>query len=85
MTSVALPPPSPRDAEVRDVVLRLVEVCAWRDASAVLQARLREIDGQRLDHVQRLFLAWSDLDADSRPDFRTYAHKRRKPGLEAPA
>ena len=83
MTSVALPPPSPRDAEVQAVVLRLVEAFAFDEALAVLTARLAEIRGQRLDHVERLFLEWSALDASARPDFLTFAHHRRVTAIGA--
>lgn len=79
--AVALPEASPRDREVQHVVLQLVEAYAFREAAAVLQARLREIDETRLTHVQGLFLEWRDLPDDGRPDFLTFAHHRRTPEL----
>ena len=82
MTEIALAPPSPRDAEVQAVVLRLVEAFAFREASAVLRARLREIDETRQTHLERVFLDWRDLPEGERPDFLSYAHHRRVPVLE---
>lgn len=79
--AIALPPPSPRDAEVQAVVLRLVEAFAFAEAAAVLQARLREISERRQTQLERLFLEWRDLDPAGRPDFLTFAHHRRNPEL----
>lgn len=84
MTEVALPDASPRDREVQHVVLQLVEAYAFREASAVLQARLREVDETRHTHVQALFLEWCELPVEGRPDFLTFAHYRRNPELGAP-
>lgn len=80
-TAIALPEATPRDREVQHVVLQLVEAYAFREAAAVLQARLREIDESRLTHVQALFLEWCDLPVEGRPDFLTFAHHRRNPEL----
>lgn len=84
MGAVALPPPSPRDREVQQAVLPLVEAYAWAEAAAVLNARLREIAETRQRHVEALLLDWYALPADSRPDFLTYAHRRRDPELGRP-
>lgn len=84
MTEVALPDASPRDREVQHVVLQLVEAYAFREASAVLQARLREVEASRHTHVQALFLEWCELPVEGRPDFLTFAHYRRNPELVAP-
>ena len=81
MADIALPEASPRDREVQHVVLRLVEVYAFSEALAVLDARLREIAETRQSHVERLFLEWSDLPAEARPDFLTFAHHRHNPEL----
>lgn len=83
MTDIALPPPSPRDREVQAVALNLVEAYLFREARDVLSARLAEIDGARLSHVQALFLRWSALPETDRPDFLTYAHSRRRLALGA--
>lgn len=64
------------------MVLRLVEAFAFREAHAVLGARLREIRAQELTHLQKLFLEWDALPKDGRPDFLSYAHHRRAPALE---
>ncbi|CAN0588336.1 unnamed protein product [Ectocarpus sp. 12 AP-2014] len=80
-SGVSLPDAAPRDREVQHVVLRLVEAYAFREAAAVLTQRLKEIDATRTSHIERIFLDWSDLDADARPDFLTYAHHRRDPLL----
>lgn len=82
MTEIALPPPSPRDAEVQEVVLRLVEAFAFREAHAVLAARLREIRAQELTEIQKVYLEWDRLPKETRPDFLTYAHHRRHPQIE---
>lgn len=81
MTDITLPPPSPRDAEVQAVVLRLVEAFAFNEAQAVLARRLAEIAQERRTHLEDVFAAWSILPADDRPDFLTYAHHRRRPAL----
>lgn len=81
MTEIALPPPSPRDAEVQDVVLRLVEAFAFREAAAVLRARLAEIDRLERSQIERVFLDWSAMPPDRRPDFLTFAHHRRRQDL----
>lgn len=81
MTGVAIPPPSPRDAEVRDAVLPMIEACAWREASVILRARLDEIARDRETHLDRLFREWDALPRDGRPDFLTWAHHRRNPEL----
>ena len=81
-TGVALPPPSPRDLEVQAVVLRLVEAFAFAEAAAVLGARLREIRETRRTHLEELFLEWRELPEQGRPDFLTFAHKRRRPAIE---
>lgn len=81
MTEVSLPPPSPRDAEVQAVVLRLVEAFAFREAAAVLNARLNEISQVRQRHIEKVFLDWRELSEDTRPDFLTYAHSRRNPEI----
>lgn len=77
MTEIALPPPSRRDAEVQEVVLRLVEAFAFNEAHAVLARRLKEMSQERRSHIEDVFVAWSGLDAGTRPDFLTYAHHRR--------
>lgn len=77
MTSIALPDASPRDREVQHVVMQLVEAYAFREAAAILQARLREIDETRLTHVQARLVEWRDLPDDGRQDFLTFAHHRR--------
>lgn len=79
--SVGLPEASPRDREVQHVVLQLVEVYAFREAAAVLQARLREIDETRRSHIETVFLEWRKMPADDRPDFLSYAHHRRNPEI----
>ena len=85
MPEVALPPPSPRDAEVQAVVLRLVEAYAWCEAAAVLEARLREIRKTRQTHIERVSLDWCMLPAEDRPEFLTFAHHRRVPALDGDA
>lgn len=85
MTAVALPEASPRDREVQHVVLQLVEAYAFREAAAVLSARLREIAETRQTHIERVFLDWRALPAEGRPDFLTYAHHRRVPALSGNA
>lgn len=79
--SIALPEASPRDREVQHVVLQLVEAYAFREAAAVLTARLREIASLRQSHIEGVFLDWCDLPGEDRPDFLTYAHHRRNPEL----
>lgn len=80
-SAVALPEASPRDREVQHVVLQLVEAYAFREAAAVLDARLREIAESQRTHLEGLFLEWRDLAPDGRPDFLTFAHHRRHPEL----
>ncbi len=82
MTTIALAEASPRDRQVQHVVLQLVEAYAFREAAAVLQRRLKEIDQTRQTHIERVFLDWSALPAEDRPDFLTYAHNRRVPTLD---
>lgn len=79
--TVALPEASPRDREVQHVVLQLVEAYAFREAAAILNARLCEIAAHERTHIERVFLAWCDLPREDRPDFLTYAHHRRRPEL----
>lgn len=79
--AVALPEATPRDREVQHVVLQLVEAYAFREAAAVLQARLREIDETRRSHLETLFLEWREMPAESRPDFLSFAHHRRNSEL----
>lgn len=79
--NITLPEASPRDREVQHVVLRLVEAYAFREARAVLSRRLAEIDACTQSHIERLFLEWSDLPADTRTDFLTFSHHRRNPEL----
>lgn len=81
--AVALPEAGPRDREVQHVVLQLVAAYAFREAAAVLQGRLREIEETRLTHVQALFLEWCDLPVEARQDFLSFAHHRRNPELGA--
>lgn len=78
---VALPGASPRDREVQEVALRLVEAFAFAEAAAVLNARLREIHASRQTQIERVFLDWCDLPRDRRTDFLTYAHHRRDMAL----
>jgi len=85
MSEVALPPPSPRDAEVQSVVLQLVEAFAFREATAVLNARLKEIAASQQTHIERVFLDWLEMSVEDRPEFLTYAHHRRVPELEGGA
>lgn len=79
--AVILPEASPRDVEVQQVVLQLVEAFAFSEAEAVLKSRLAEIVAQQQTHLERLFLDWSNLPPEERPDFLTYAHHRRDPQL----
>lgn len=79
--TVALPEASPRDREVQHVVLQLVEAYAFREAAAVLQARLREIAEARRSHIETVFLEWREMSAEDRPDFLSYAHHRRNPEI----
>jgi len=81
MSEISLPPPSPRDAEVQRVVLALVEAFAFNEAAAVLNARLREIAETRQTLIEKIFLQWRDLDPQTRPDFLSYAHRRRDPQI----
>lgn len=81
-TEITLPEASPRDREVQHVALRLVEAYAFREAAAVLTQRLKEIEATRQTHIERLFLEWSEMSADTRPEFLTYAHHRRNPEIE---
>ena len=82
-SAIALAPPSPRDAEVRDAVLSLVEGYEFEAARRILAARLKEISETKRTHIEDVFLQWRDLDPKDRPDFLTYAHKRRVPELGA--
>lgn len=79
--TVALPNALPRDREVQHVVMELVAAYAFREAAAVLQARLREIDESRRSHLEALFLEWRERPPEDRPDFLTYAHHRRNPEI----
>lgn len=79
--TIALQEAHPRDREVQHVVLALVEAYAFREALAVLKARLAEIDATRQTHLERLFLDWRDMPEDERPDFLTFAHHRRNPEI----
>lgn len=81
--TIAIPDASPRDREVQHVELELVAAYAFREAVAVLTARLREIAATQQTHIERVFLDWSDMDESERPDFLTYAHHRRNPELES--
>lgn len=83
-STMALSEPPPRDREVQEVVLRLVEAFAFAEAHAVLGARLREIAALRQSHIERLLLEWFDMCPSTRPDFLTYAHHRRDPALAGP-
>ena len=80
--SVTLAPPSPRDAEIQLVVLQLVEAFAWREAREVLDMRIREMARGERTHIQRVFLTYMELPRETRPDFLTYAHHRRRPSVE---
>lgn len=82
--AIALAPPSPRDAEVRDAVLSLVEGFEFEAAYKILHARLEEIRGTKRRHIETVFLDWRALDPATRPDFLTYAHHRRVPELDRP-
>lgn len=84
MTEIAVPEAEPRDREVQHVVLRLVEAYAFREASAVLTQRLKEIEATRSSHIERVFLDWCDLPPADRPDFLSYAHHRRNPEIGKP-
>lgn len=64
-------------------MLQLVEAYAFAEAAAILKARLREISETQQTQVEQVFLDWRDLPPDSRPDFLTYAHHRRRPELAA--
>jgi hypothetical protein len=77
MSAITLPDASPRDREVQHVVLQLVEAYAFREAAAILNARLREIAEIRQTHVEALFIQWRDLPEEDRPDFLTFSHHRR--------
>lgn len=77
----ALPEAHPRDREVQHVVLQLVEGYAFAEAHVVLGARLREMAEARQTRIERVFLDWCELPDDGRPDFLTYAHRRRRPEL----
>lgn len=77
----ALPEAHPRDREVQHVVLQLVEAYCFAEAYAVLGRRLREIGEMQQSRIERVFLDWSDLPEEGRPDFLTYAHRRRRPEL----
>ena len=79
--SIALQEASPRDREVQDVVLRLVEAFAFNEARVVLEARLKEINNSQQSHIEAVFLDWSRLPEEGRPEFLTYAHHRRNPQL----
>lgn len=77
MPEISLPQPSARDLEVQALVLELVNVCAFSEAAAVLNRYIREVEKLSINRIETLFLAWSALDADDRPDFLTFAHHRR--------
>lgn len=81
-TTIALPEASPRDREVQAIVLELVAAYAFREAAAILTARLREIAEAQRTHIETVFLTWRDLPEDERPDFLTYAHHRRRQELD---
>lgn len=81
--AVALPEADPRDREVQAVALALVEAYAFAEAVAVLQLRLCEIRCGQITRNQRLFLEWSALDPETRPDFLTFSHRRRRPEIAA--
>lgn len=66
--TIALPEASPRDREVQAIVLELVAAYAFREAAAILTARLREIAEAQRTHIETVFL--------------TYAHHRRRPEIE---
>lgn len=78
---IALPEASPRDREVQLVVPQLVEAFAFCEALAVRSRWQREIGEMRRSHIERVYLDWREMDAESRPDFLTYAHHRRNPEL----
>lgn len=78
---ITLPQANPRDVEVQQVVLALVEAFAFSEAAAVLNARLREIAATRQSHIEQVFLDWCALNPGERADFLTYAHHRRNPAL----
>ena len=79
--SIALQEASPRDREVQEVVLRLVEAFAFNEARVVLEARLKEISNSKQSHIEAVFLDWSRLPEGDRPEFLTYAHHRRDPQI----
>ena len=81
--AIALPQASPRASKVQAGVLELVEAYAFREAAAVLNRYLREIETREVRHIETVFARWRDLPADARPDFLTYAHHRRQPELES--
>lgn len=81
-TSIALPEASPRDREVQAIVLELVAAYAFREAAAILNARLREIAEVQRTHLEALFLTWRDLPPEDREDFLTYAHHRRRQEID---
>lgn len=81
MTAPALPAPSRRDAEIRALLIPLVEECAWDEVLAIVTARRREISATRQTQLERLFLEFMEIPADERPDFYTFAHQRRVPTL----
>ena len=80
-TSIVLQEASPRDREVQEVVLRLVEAFAFNEARVVLEARLKEISNSQQSHIEAVFLDWSRLPKEDRPEFLTYAHHRRDPQI----
>lgn len=82
-TVPGLPAPSPRDAEIREVLLPLIEGCCWVEAHALLTARLREIETARRSHKEQLFCAYQELPETERSSgWLTWSHHRRNPGLE---
>lgn len=81
-TSIALPEASPRDREVQAIVLELVAAYAFREAAAILTARLREIAEAQRTHIETVFLTWRDLPPEEREDFLTYAHHRRRAEID---
>ncbi|WP_299686732.1 hypothetical protein [uncultured Tateyamaria sp.] len=82
--TITLADPHARDRKVQEVVLRLVEAFAFREARAVLDARLKQIAAAKDTHIERLFLEWREQPPETRGDFLTYAHHRREPLLASP-
>lgn len=80
-TPPALPEADPRDLEVQRLVSDLIAAFAFREAEAVLTAYRKQGERQQRTHLEDVFLSWSTLPPDTRPDFLTYAHHRRRPQL----